>query len=667
MVYRQQSMPRSYVKKSPTWAIRSAAAKAVSVPSPFSVGAPEVPRWSEPQHTEVVASFEGTPFSAIANHGGSATSLRDNWAPAIEQTNAFPYLSAGLMPFAVNNGYYNMSVPINLATLAYFNIPLVRNTVNLLQDFSISPLRIKSANQTVKTFVSKWFESIKLNDFMSQFFLEYYRSGNIWIYKFDGKIDDDKFRKLKTNTALASARSQEIPIRYIILDPKQVYLQVGPTYNRTYSRMLSTFEIERLRNPQTPEDKQMLKSFPPDIQRQITNYAAKPWIYAPLDTARLYYCFYRKMDYEPLAVPMIFPLLNQLEYKLMLQKMDMSLVKTMEQVFMLVTAGDRKDQYNPGVNPKALANLQAIFQNQAIGRVLVADYTTKAEWKIPDLKGLLGKDKYEQVDKDIQEGLGYAFFGEDKFANATVKAKLFVESLREGRRIFLENFLMPEVKKLCESMGFKNVPTVEFEKIDVSDKTALQRVYAQMAQLGLLTPDELNDALDTGVLPTQIESTTNQTAFKAARDKGLYQPLLGKPEGDDNGRPAGTGGTKMPGRKTGTLKGNYQFSIASIIDNVGVMAKVQQEVENAYKKTYKLKELSDAQAFVARTVAKSIVINEPPEKWLTSVKAYIKDPKNIPDDISSAIDNISIEFETDGWTAVALYKARVESKVEEES
>jgi hypothetical protein len=147
---------------------------------------------------------------------------------------------------------------------------------------------------------------------MSQWFLEYYRSGNIFIYKFNGRIAEDKFAKMKTARAAAN-KSPEIPIRYIILDPKQVSLQVGPTYNKTYVRQLSTFEIERLRNPKTPEDVQMLKDYPKDIQLQIKKSAGQPWIYAPLDTSRLYYNFYRKQDYEPLAVPMIFPLLNRTE------------------------------------------------------------------------------------------------------------------------------------------------------------------------------------------------------------------------------------------------------------------------------------------------------------------------------------------------------------------
>jgi len=434
------------------------------------------------------------------------------------------------MPFGAAGGYYTMQVPINLATLAYFNVPLINNTINLLQDFSISPLHIVTDNATVKAFFTKWFESIKLNGFMSQFFMEYYRSGNIFIYRYNGKIADDQFKRMKTAFSArgqSAPKSQEIPVRYTILDPKQVYLQIGPAYSGTYSRMLSTFELERLRNPKTPEDVAVLNSFPPEIRQQIKNSGSQPYIFAPLDLAQFYYCFYRKQPYEPLAVPMIWPLLDRIEYKLALQKMDASLIQTTSMILLHVASGSQRDQYNPGTNPQAMGRLTAIFQNATLARSIITDHNTKIQWVIPNLKDLLGKDKYEQVDQDIKDGLGSHFFGNEKFANAIVKAKIFIKGLAEGRRVFIEDFLQPEVNKLCETFGFKNKPLLEFEKIDIEDQSVLQRVYVQMAQLGLLTSKELNDALDTGILPTEEQSLENQKTYKEARDKDLYQPLIG--------------------------------------------------------------------------------------------------------------------------------------------
>lgn len=650
---------RSYVKRSEFWT---------------RIKAPEIAatRLGQPPH-ELFASFTTDKhYSSVAACGGvgNNNSLRNQWAPVIATNNLYPNLSAGIMPFSDSapGGQCTMQIPINLATLAYFNIPLVRNTINLLQDFSISPLHIRTSNKTVKTFFAKWFEAINLPDFMSQFFLEYYRSGNVFIYQFNGKIEQDKFDRLKTS--FSAAKSPELPIRFTLLDPKQVYLQIGPNGDdSTYTRLMSTFELQRLRDPKTLQDKQVLKDLPLAVQQQIKNYSSQPWVYVPLDTKRLYYAFYRKQDYEPLGVPMIWPLINRLEYKLMLEKMDMSLVQTMEQVFLLVTAGNLADERNPGTNPKALENLRQMFQSQAIGRVLVGDFTTKAEWKIPDLKELLGKGKYEQVDKDIREGLGYQFFGEDKFANASIKAKMFVRSLNEGRRIFLDNFLRPQVKSISENMGFKTLPILEFEEVDIEDKNAMSRIYVQMAQLGLLTSDELNEALKTNMLPTPEESIDHQKTYKSARDNELYHPLIGADKGvDEMGRPTGTK-TKMPGKKPGKIgKGGYQFSATALTENMPLLVQLQFDVEEAFKKARKLKDLNELQRSVALEVAQSIALNEPREEWSKSVKTYIKSPKEIGAEIRAELLDIVEAFPEDcaknPWTVVSLHKSRIQPETD---
>lgn len=618
-----------------------------------------------PEHDTSLAAFDGNAhFTAVAGaNSGGRTGYQTNWAPQIGEQQRFSNIMQGIMPFSQANGYYDVNVAINLAVLAYFNVALVRNAINLMQDFSVSPLHIKCSNKTVKTFITKWFESIQLPNLMSQFFLEYYRSGNVFLYKFSGKIEDDKFQKLKT--AFAAAKTPELPIRYIILNPMQIYLQVGPMNKSTYSKMLSTFEIERLQNPQTPEDKAMLKSFPPDIQKQIKQNAPRPFLFVPLDTSRLFYAFYRKQDYEPLAIPMVFPVLADIDFKLAMKQADLSLLRQLEQVFLLVTSGDRRDEHNPGIDPRKIANLQSIFSNQTIGRTLVADYTTEAKWVNPDLKDLLGHDKYTQVDMDIKEGLGSAFFGAEKFASAAIKAKIFVESLREGRRVFLDNFLRPEVKKVCEALGFKNIPILEFEDVNIEDQSAVQRVYTQMAQLGLLTDGELNQAIKTGILPEKEESLEHQKDYKKERDQGLYQPLVGgaKDAGAGaNGRPTGSG-KPMPKKKVGpigTSRGSYRFSMKAIAANVSQMVDIQNAVEAAYKKAAKLKKLTPEQEAVALAVAKSIVVNEPAAKWQESVASYVKEPKNMPEEIGAELDEIGATFDTDGWTAIALYHSKIE-------
>ncbi len=677
-------------------------------PRPYNKTAPY---WSQPRKPVVVAAssvpqspfMEGEakfddnpPFAAVASCGGnvSTTSYQQGSAPSSIPLTSFPNIRAGIVPISMAEGNYTVMGAIGLVYAAYYNFALLRNAISMLTDFSVSPIHVKTSNARVKTFIETWLDAVKINDFQQQFYTEYYRGGNVWIYKFSGKISDDGLNMLKRSyssvtsngqEAFASRQSKIVPIRYTILNPQQVYLQRGASYSYGYVRMLSTYEIQRLQNPQTEEDKQVLESFPEDIQRQIKQGGAWRYIFVPLDQNRLYYVFYRKMDYEPLAVPMAYPLLNDIEFKLNLRRIDMTLVNSMEQVFMLVTAGRQADQFNQTPSNRQLQTLQSIFQNQTIGRVLVADYTTKAEWVLPDMKDLLGEGKYKQVDKDIREGLQFMFFGDEKFANASIKIKIFLESLKEGRRAFLENFLMPEVKKVCEQMNFRDVPTLEFEEIRLQDEALMNRLYVQMAQLGLLTPDETFTAVQTGDLPTPEESMVNQTALKAAKAKGLYQmiaPPVAPGAGGSSvqkGRPGGTGGTPAT-RHVSTPIGQtkaaveddisrespFHFGMVRIAENLVKMEKVRASVEATLMKTHKVEELNDAQQLIANRVALSVCFNEHESKWTKAATAYVKKgPKDLPKEVSREIDEIRAAYEdpehpVDAWLGGVLLKSKVD-------
>lgn len=676
-------MSRKYTKRSEYW---SQPRKPIVVAAP----APAAPQVAQAPFIDVEAAFDGqSHYSATAACGGgdvTTSQYRDGVAPSVIDINRYRNIRQGIVPVSEIEGNYSVFGAIDLVYRAYFNFALLRNAISMLTDFSVGTIHVKTTNKRVKTFIEAWLEAIGINDLQAKAFLEYYRSGNVWFYKFSGKIDTTGLNMLKRSYASVTtggkeafaARSKVVPIRYIILNPMQVYLQRGASYDYGWVRMLSTYEIERLKNPQTEEDKQMFESFPKDIQRQIKQGGSWKYIFAPLDQNRLYYIFYRKTDYEPLAIPMAFPLLNDIEAKMELRRIDMTLARTMEQVVLLVTAGQKADQHNQAPGNKQLVALQNIFQNQTVGRVLVADYTTKLEWVIPDLKELLGPAKYEQVDKDIKEGLQYMFFGEEKFANASIKIRIFIESLKEGRRAFLESFLMPEVKKVCEQMGFRDVPTLEFEEIVLQDEVLMNRLYVQMAQLGFLTPDEVFTAVRTGDLPTPEESEQHQIAHKAARKKGLYEPVA-PTQTAGKGRPDGTPGTPATrhvstpiGQTKAAVEGDivrdgtHHFGMIKIAENLVAMDKVRTAVEAALLKRHKLDDLNDAQRIVATQVAQSIVFNEPEAQWAKAVARYVKDgPKDLPKDIEAEITEIRATYSEDThpidqWLGGVLLKSKVD-------
>ena len=78
-----------------------------------------------------------------------------------------------------------------------------------------------------------------------------------------------------------------------------------------------------------------------------------------------------------------FPVLEDINYKYELKKMDMAISRTMQQAILLITMGSEPEK--GGINQKNLTAMQELFKNESVGRVLIADYTTKAEFIVPKI------------------------------------------------------------------------------------------------------------------------------------------------------------------------------------------------------------------------------------------------------------------------------------------
>ena len=333
----------------------------------------------------------------------------------------------------------------------------------------------------------------------------------------------------------ALADELTLPLKYVLLNPADIRLTGTLSfYNPLYYKNLSAYEVGRLKNPITEEDFQIFESLPDEAKKQIkdSTKSAASGIKIPLDMDRVMTVFYKKQDYEPYGVPMGYPVLEDIDAKSELKKMDMAIARTMQQAILLVTMGTDPDK--GGINQRNLAAMQKLFQNQSVGRVLISDYTTKAEFVVPKISDLLDGKKYEIFDKDINLGLNNILVGGEKFANQESKVQVFLARLEQGRQAFLYKFLIPEIKKVAKTMGLKNFPTPYFQEISLQDSIIKDRVYTRLYELGALTADELFDTLKTNRLPYKKDSLESQDDFRKAKDEGYYEPIMGSKRVQEN-------------------------------------------------------------------------------------------------------------------------------------
>jgi hypothetical protein len=622
----------------------------------------------------------------------TSTRSRRNRAGSIHRTDRFKNIEDGLVPFHYSSGLENKSNlnvrdAVMLCQKAYYNFAIFRNTIDLMTEFSISSIYYRGGSKKSRDFFESYFKKINIWALQDQFFREYYRSGNVFLYRLDANLRKKDVNKItKTFGGTSSARVL-LPSRYIVLNPADIQIAGSASFaTGNYYKVLSDYELERLRSPRTEEDEQILQNLDPEIREKIQT-KGNSLVLLPLGTDKITAVFYKKQDYEPFAIPMGYPVLADINWKEEMKKMDMAITRTTQQAILLVTMGAEPDK--GGVNQKNLQAMQNLFQNESVGRVLIADYTTKAEFVIPDIASILDPKKYEVVNSDIQIGLNNIFVGTgERFANQNIKVEIFIGRLRQARQAFINDFLLPEIKRIAKQLGFKNFPRPEFERISLKDDTNISRIYNRLIEIGVLTPEEGVTAIETGKLPDADDSVTNQTAYKKMRDKGLYEPVTGGPytqiklgkmsavaketnfqpgqTSKDSGRPSGTKSPQTTkkvspvgqGQKGTPAKSVAAFSLSKVTDNLILASSLNKLVEAELRKKNKIKRLNKNQKEVAEGIASVIVANEDPKNWKKKVSAYVAKPVDTNPDRIDEIQGIALEHQVDQYLASILYVSK---------
>jgi hypothetical protein len=397
----------------------------------------------------------------------------------------------------------------------------------------------------------------------------------------------------------------------------------------------------------------------PKLQRVLTtDFTVKgQWLVPPMD--KLYPAHRKKQDYQPFAVPFAFAVLKDIDYKLLLKKLDREIAKTFDMAILHLSVGYENKDGKVLINNDNIRYLRELFQNPKLQRVLTTDFTVKGQWLVPPMDKLLGKEKYEEVDNDLKSALFGAFFSDtEKFASVSIKVKVFIEKLKEARRSFIDSFLESEIKRVCKDVGFKNWPKPKFVDLDLQDEITLRKIYARMAEIGFLTPQELQKAIDNGVLPDSEESLENQRAFKKLKDEGLYTPILNQKPQDggaaENGRPTGTKGVPQSTKNVKPMGTKATYSLKKIIETTKAANNIQFDVIKALKKKMGVKKLAEEHLQAAKTLTESILINEPQKNWQASIESYLTEPKPVKEEVRAKLIEIQNSFDVEESLAILL-------------
>jgi hypothetical protein len=606
---------------------------------------------------------------ASENYEDTSSPMRRNVAGSITRTSRYANIEEGIIPFRYSATIYgnnrqmiDVRDAVILCQKCYYNFAVFRNIIDLMTEFSIGELYFKGGSDKSRDFFKALFNKINIWDFQDKFFREYYRSGNVFVYRFDATLEQSDISRITQVFGsegdiqnLDNVEKMQIPSKYAVLNPADIHMVGTANFGfGIYYKLLTAFELARLKNPQTEEDKLVFETFSPEIQRQILSGIQS--VLVPLDIRKVLMVFYKKQDYEPFSIPMGFPVLEDINFKAELKKIDMAISRTMQQIVLLVTTGNEPEK--GGINNKNIASLQKMFSSPSVSKTLVADYTTKAEFIIPDIAELLNPQKYEIVNRDINTGLNNVFAGDEKFANQQQKVEIFMARLEYAQQAFLQNFLIPEIKRIAQSLGFKNYPTPYFKPGKLVSDINRSKIYERLIEMGILTPEQGLEAIDTNTLPDVKLLPDAQKIYKEQRDDGLYVPLVAgvqaettlqtakmgiqqaklgaKTEMGNGGGGAGRpNGTKAPQtQKTispiGTSKASEEiekkFSLKKVTENMILSQALEEEVSKNLKEIHNIKRLNKLQKSIINDIVGCIILNEDSKNWLSVAKEYSQNP-----------------------------------------
>tara|TARA_R100001163_G_scaffold48270_1_gene36286 strand:- start:767 stop:2740 length:1974 start_codon:yes stop_codon:yes gene_type:complete len=593
------------------------------------------------------------------------TGSRKNRSAFVNLKNRFSSIDVGLLPYDYAADGIDVRDTIELCQKAYANVAVFRNAIDIMSEFTNTDIYLEGGTKKSREFFYEWFKRINILSIKDQYFREYYRSGNVFLYRVDGRFKADDYAKLMNQVGSINPSQNKIPIRYILLNPYDIVAKRATTFSvGAYEKVLSEYELARLQNPQTEEDVELFNSLDPDTQKAIQDggYTSKG-LKVQLDAQRLSFSFYKKQDYEPFAIPFGFPVLEDINAKMELKKMDQAITRTVENVILLITMGADPDK--GGINANNLAAMQNLFKNESVGRVLVSDYTTKAEFVIPELNRVLGPDKYKILNEDIKQGLQNIVVGEEKFSSTQVKAQIFIDRLKEARGGFLNDFLQREIKRISKELGLRSYPEVKMKDIDMRDEAQLMRVSTRLMELGILTPQQGMEMFHNGRFPEADKIAPAQKDFVDERKEGYYNPLVGgvpMVEADIGGGPKTPKQGGRPEGTTGVPIVNAQYSRNNIQKTIYEIDEFINSAKATMMKNVKSEKLSEAQEQMVDDLCESIVCSESKESWAETMESCVKDFEEIENlQTLTEVLSISSEHNLELYPAAILHHSKENS------
>lgn len=502
---------------------------------------------------------------------------------------------------------------IKKAVKYFTSEPIVFKSINLLAQLANDSFKIQCEDADTETFYTQWWKDIGGDDFLSWFFLEFFRSGNVPIFKtlipyvpqnYDPDTPPSTARKTKevakqsieakknfenaiknldsvrlayskgkvnkkmvmdaekTYAAMQKTwQTKAIPGAYTILNPLSIKIE-GPSdlpWLRLPKLMINDEIKKAIKNP-SKEVKDIVSYIPKEVVSEIkkgNDSVLLPDYLCTIVTKD-------KQPYEVWATPLCTSAFDALDFKKELRTMDKHTVRGVRNRILKVTIGNNEF---PVLDNTALKQLAKEFNNPSRNLTIFWNHTLSIEYVEPDLDSLK-VDKYEPVMEEIRTCFGIAkvLTGNDgnSLGNNVLNLKGLVEVLSEAQKKFLTWFHQ-EAKRVSEATAMPKIPEATFGQLNLKDENEYIRVLSTLVDRQIISYETMVDTLGYH-FPKEIDRLKKEKELRDTEgilvpQKAPTQMEVSSPTGND-GRPANTPEGKRPSRENKTkMPGDASASV----------------------------------------------------------------------------------------------------------
>lgn len=381
---------------------------------------------------------------------------------------------------------------------AYQKMGLIRNIIDLMGDFASKGIRITHPNKRIEKFYINWFHKVGGPERSERFVNLLYRLGTVYARRHTAKISSKNEKRLYKTSAEEQAPEalkvfkKDIPWKYTFLDPRTIDVVGGPTANFVGDpdyMMTIPEKIRRVINSPKPEERELIAKLPEEVI--LAAKQRRPFL---LPKEKISVHHYKKDDWQPCSLPMIFAILDDIDLLNKLRLADSAALDGAISNIRIFKLGSLEHQIMPSA--AAFAKLSSILENNVGGGTIDLVWGPDIEMieSKTQVHQFLGQAKYEPTLMAIYSGLGIpptltGTFGANGTTNNLVSLQTLAERLDYGRNILVD-FWTKELALVQQAMGFRLPAKVEFDITNFGDEASIKALLVQLADRNIIS-DEL--------------------------------------------------------------------------------------------------------------------------------------------------------------------------------